>query len=112
MPDQYPPIPACCAGPNEDECGLDGSRFEEFGAVFEDPCQPLDQPGEEDTECPSSPPVPTDFGMLDFPGCCKPEGTCGYLVNDAFGLVTLGLGCVDAAPFLADGGTPTTCTPD
>jgi hypothetical protein len=104
LPGDYPPIGACCAG--NAVCGLDGTRFEEYGVSFDDACQPRDQPGEEDDECPSSTPAVTDFGMLDFPGCCKPEGTCGYLVNDAFNLVEFGLGCV-----LPEGGAPTSCTP-
>jgi hypothetical protein len=109
LPAGYDPIPACCA--EGDVCGLDGTRFEEFGANFEDPCQPLDQPGNEDPTCPASTPIPTELGPeLQFPGCCKPDGQCGYLVNDALMLVTIGLGCVDAAPFL-DGGVPQDCTP-
>jgi hypothetical protein len=109
LPAGYDPIPPCCA--DGDVCGLDGSRFEMFGANFDDPCQPLDQPGNEDPLCPRSTPIPTELGVdLDFPGCCKPDGQCGYLVNDALGLVHIGLGCVDAAPFL-DGGVTTACTP-
>lgn len=108
LPGDYPPIPACC--PSGGGCGLDGTQFEQYGAHFEERCQARDQPGEEDSECPSSTPVPTDFGDLDFPGCCTPAGRCGYLVDQAFHLVELGLGCVDAAPFL-DGGVPKNCTP-
>jgi hypothetical protein len=109
LPAGYDPIPACCADGNV--CGLDGSRFQEFGANFEDPCQARDQPGNPDPDCPSSTPIPTELGPeLVFPGCCKPDGQCGYLADTALNLVTLGLGCVEAAPFL-DGGVPTTCTP-
>jgi hypothetical protein len=104
----YPPIPACCA--NNGGCGLDGSQFEQYGAVFEEQCQPLDQPGELDSECPDSTPVDTDFGPLSFEGCCTPVGRCGYYVQDAFGLIVIGLGCVDAQPFL-DAGEPESCTP-
>ncbi len=111
LPGGYDPIPACCAG-DGDVCGLDGSRFADFGANFEDPCQPLDQPGNEDPTCPPSTPIPTELGPeLQFPGCCKPDGLCGYLVDNALNLVEIGLGCVDAAPFL-DGGVPTSCTPE
>jgi hypothetical protein len=104
----YPPIEACCAA--GDVCGLDGEPFREYGAVFEEACQPRNQPGQLDDECPSSTPVPTDLGALEFPGCCKPDGVCGYLVNSAFTFINLGLGCVDATPFL-DAGTPASCTP-
>ena len=108
LPPGYAPIEACCA--DGDVCGLDGAPFAQYGAVFEEDCQPRNQPGQLDDECPSSTPYPTDLGELEFPGCCKPDGRCGYLVNSALGVVPLGLGCVDATPFL-DGGTPTSCTP-
>ena len=109
LPDTEP-IPPCCA--DGGVCGLDGTRFQEFGANFEDPCQALDQPGNPDPLCPSSEPVPLDGGLeLVFPGCCKPDGRCGYLANDALGLIHLGLGCVEAEPFL-DGGVPRDCTPE
>ena len=108
LPQGYPPIEACCTANNE--CGLDGAPFEQYGAHFTDPCQPLDQPGDLDSECGSSPPVPTEgFGDLTFPGCCTPEGRCGYMLNTAFGIIQLGLGCVDAEPFL-DGGVPASCS--
>lgn len=108
LPGNYPPIPACCAA--NGECGLDGSQFEQYGANFEEKCQPLDQPGEVDKECPTSTPVDTDFGPLSFPGCCTPAGKCGYFLDNALGLIDLGLGCVDAQPFL-DAGEPASCTP-
>jgi hypothetical protein len=108
LPQGYPPIEACCA--EGDACGLDGAPFEEYGLVFEDSCQARDQPGDLDLDCPRSMPVPTDFGDLDFPGCCTPAGLCGYLVDSAFGFISIGLGCVESTPFL-DGGTPEPCTP-
>jgi hypothetical protein len=104
----YPPIPPCCA--SNGGCGLNGAQFEMYGAVFEEQCQPLNQPGEVDSECPSSTPVATDFGPLDFPGCCTPAGRCGYYVQNAFTVIEIGLGCVDAQPFL-DAGEPASCTP-
>jgi hypothetical protein len=108
LPQGYEPIPACCA--ENGACGLDGTRFEEYGATFAAACQPRNQPGELDAECAASEPVTTDFGELSFSGCCTPAGRCGYMVDRALGIILLGLGCVDAAPFL-DGGTPTSCTP-
>jgi hypothetical protein len=48
--------------------------------------------------------------MLSVPGCCTAAGRCGYLVDNAFNIVELGLGCVDAQPFL-DSGVPPNCTP-
>jgi hypothetical protein len=108
LPGDNPAIPACCA--DNGECGLDGTQFEQYGVNFEENCQPLDQPGEVDSECPSSIPVDTEFGPLDFPGCCTPAGRCGYFVQNALGLIELGLGCVDAQPFL-DAGEAASCTP-
>jgi hypothetical protein len=109
LPGTYPPIKACCAA--NETCGLDGTQFEMYGAHFTDPCQPRDQPGELDPdECEASTPVETDFGMLSFPGCCTLAGRCGYMINTAFNLVQLHLGCVDAEPFL-DAGVPPSCTP-
>jgi len=108
LPRGYEPIPACCA--SNGECGLDGTQFDQYGAMFDDLCQPRNQPGEADDECEASTPVATDFGMLTFPGCCTPAGRCGYLVNNAFTIIQLGLGCVDAQPFL-EAGVPPSCTP-
>ncbi|HVR18299.1 MAG TPA: hypothetical protein VMS65_01340 [Polyangiaceae bacterium] len=110
LPAGYPPIEACCAA--NGQCGLDGTQFEQYGAHFTEACQPLDQPGELDPEeCDASPPVPTDqFGDLVFPGCCTAAGRCGYMMDTAFTIIRLGLGCVDAEPFL-DAGVPPSCTP-
>ena len=91
------------------KCGLDGSALEDFGVTLVDPCQARDQPGEPDSECEASPPFQTDFGMLNFEGCCKPVGHCGYLIDDAFNLVQIGLGCVDTA--VVEGAVPASCTP-
>ena len=107
LPGDFPPIEACCA--TDGRCGLDGSALEPFGVVLVDPCQPRDQPGEVDSECASSPAATTDFGMLSFEGCCTPAGHCGYLIDDAFNLVALGLGCVEAAAVA--NAVPASCTP-
>jgi hypothetical protein len=104
----YPPIKACCAA--NGGCGLNGSPFEQYGAHFTDDCVPQNQPGESSDDCASSPPVATDFGELTFTGCCTAAGRCGYWMDSAFGLISLKLGCVDAAPFL-DAGVPASCTP-
>ena len=107
--DQYPDIPACCV--SDGVCGLNGEQFEQYGANFEDPCQPRDQPGDLDSECADSEPIATDFGPLIFKGCCTAPGACGYMVDEVLnGIVTLGLGCVNAQPFL-DSGVPAPCTP-
>jgi hypothetical protein len=106
-------LPACCA-PNG-ACGIDASALGEYGPAFEEPCQERDQPGALDPGCPASAAteVPdSGFPPISFPGCCRPdEGRCGYMVQSVFGLITIGLGCVDSEPFL-DGATPMPCDPN
>ncbi len=102
-------IPACCADAATNQCGLDGSAVAQFGVDFAEACQPKDQPGVADTSCPDSGSAPTTAGFdIQFKGCCRPNGTCGYVLDKLGGLFELGLGCVDSAPFL-DGGAPTLC---
>jgi hypothetical protein len=99
---------ACCPTGTSDTCGLDSSLLAMYGPSFPDPCLPLHQPGVLDTSCPDRQTMVSGFN-LTFPGCCRADtGTCGYNLDSAGGLVTLGLGCVDSTPFL-DGGTPLTC---
>jgi len=103
-------IPACCADATTSHCGLDSSVLSAFGPTFSDACQPLAQPGIKDATCPDSAKTPvqgTGF-EIQFPGCCREDHTCGYLLDTIGGAVRIGLGCVDATPFL-DGGTPQTC---
>jgi hypothetical protein len=87
--------------------------------MFEETCQARDQPGDLDEACPAADmvaiPVGGQMAMLDaFPGCCRPNGMCGVVVNDVSlggGIIpvgSLGLGCVDAAPFFPDE-DPVTC---
>jgi hypothetical protein len=45
------------------------------------------------------------------PGCCTPNGVCGYDLDRVGGFISLGLGCVDSTPF-ADGGIAVTCGAD
>lgn len=103
-------IPACCAGEGKSQCGLDSSVLAAFGPTFTDACQPLAQPGSADASCPDSAKTlvqGTGF-EIGFPGCCRANHTCGYQLDTIAGALRLGLGCVDAAPFL-DGGTPQAC---
>lgn len=105
------PIPGCCADAKSSHCGLDSSGLDSSGMMtFADACQPLDQPGTADVTCPVSPdvPVPSVGLTINFPGCCRPDHTCGYDLDTLSGLTKLGLGCVDASQF-SDGGTPQTC---
>jgi hypothetical protein len=108
-------IDPCCAG---DGCGLDTSFLQVVGASFAETCQPRDQPGELDEGCPASADSQIPFGMSmvplsGFAGCCRPNGQCGVFVDKISSPVlgtlgTLGLGCVDAAPFFP-GETVGTC---
>ena len=104
------PIPGCCADASTNHCGLDSSVLATVAPIFSEACQPLAQPGTIDASCPVSPKVPLqDSGLtIDFPGCCRPDHTCGYMLDSIAGVFKVGLGCVDSSPFL-DGGTPATC---
>jgi hypothetical protein len=106
------PVAPCCT--DENACGLDSSVLAPYGAVFEETCQALDQPGEVDSECAESAPVMREElpAPITFKGCCRTDtGTCGYMLDKILGgLITLGLGCVDSTPFL-EGGVAPSCTP-
>ena len=103
-------IPGCCANPDTSQCGLDSTVLATFGPTFPEACQPLHQPGDRTAACADSPVTPVEGTTftIQFPGCCRPTGTCGYDLDSIAGLVPLGLGCVDSAPFL-DGGAPVEC---
>jgi hypothetical protein len=103
-------VPPCCADAETSHCGLDSSVLATFGPTFAEACQPLAQPGTKDSACPASPATPVEgTGLsLSFPGCCRPNHTCGYQLDTIGGAFPLGLGCVDAAPFL-DGEAPQAC---
>ncbi len=107
------PIPGCCADEATSSCGLDSSALASFGPMFAETCQPLAQPGTPDDDCPQSTKTPVALPnggtlALQFPGCCRPNHTCGYQLDTVEGLFRVGLGCVDATPFL-DGGAPQAC---
>ncbi|MEO6600397.1 MAG: hypothetical protein ABIQ16_11025 [Polyangiaceae bacterium] len=103
-------LPPCCADAATSQCGLDSSVLAQFGPTFPEACQPLNQPGQRDTECPESvkTPVTGTTQEISFHGCCRGDGSCGYLLDKLGDIFPLGLGCVDSAPFL-DGGTPSLC---
>src|SRR5450631_2333630 len=103
-------VDPCCGGENNAVCGVDTSYLTMTGAMLTLNCEPKDQPGELDDACPSPEPskinVMGAMASLDaFPGCCRPNGTCGVQINAvtaASGLIPiadLGLGCVEAAGF-------------
>jgi hypothetical protein len=113
-------IDPCCAG---DACGLATGFLGLVGAKFENDCQPKGQVGEVDEGCPTTAPSAVPFPMggttimvpiNGFVGCCRENGMCGVVVDDvvspALGkLASLGLGCVDAAPFFPQGPAPKAC---
>ncbi len=68
---------ACCADPAHSKCGV----------VEVTQCVQLDYPGHLDPSCGSP------FNGSDFPGCCRPDGTCGVLDTQ------YGLGCAQL-PFV------------
>lgn len=106
-------IPPCCADEATSQCGLDSSVLAMFGPTFPDACQPLNQPGNLDAHCADSQKTPVAGTSLEiqFQGCCRDNGSCGYMLDKLAGLFPLGLGCVDSAPFI-DGGTPAQCGGD
>jgi hypothetical protein len=105
-------VAPCCAGANGDKCGLDTSLLEQLGVRFPEVCQEKNQPGNEDANCPKQTFAIMGFN-LSIPGCCRPNGKCGYLANKigvpGVAEVQFDLGCVDSTPFL-DGGTAPDCS--
>ena len=111
-------IDPCCAG---DACGLSTSFLALVGATFKEQCQPKGQVGEVDESCPTSAASAVPFNGIMLPingfvGCCRENGTCGVVVDDVVSpaagkVASLGLGCVDAAPFFP-GKTPAACGGD
>ena len=95
-------LPPCCTDTNV--CGLDLSA-----TAGQPACIERDAPGVEDAACPAA---MVGGGLLTFPGCCRPDGTCGVLVD------LVPLGCVDGelANMLpggaaTPGGPPASCSP-
>jgi hypothetical protein len=101
-------VPPCCSNETTGQCGLDSSALSSFGPTLSESCQPLAQPGTKDATCPDSPMTAAQGLAISFPGCCRPNHSCGYQLDSVAGLFPLGLGCVDAAPFL-EGSAPQTC---
>jgi hypothetical protein len=114
-------VEPCCAA---EGCGLETEFLALVGAAFAESCQPRNQPGNLDRACPTSSAssIPFDTGgqtimvpISGFAGCCREGGTCGVVVDDVRSpllgnLATVGLGCVDAAPFFP-GAAPAACGP-
>jgi hypothetical protein len=109
----------CCTA--DDACGLATDFLMTPSGGFDDKCQGLEQPADTaDETCPESPAVLVPImgamaPLTPLPGCCRADtGTCGFVL-DAVSITGLGplgdfgLGCVDAAPFLAAGEEPPAC---
>jgi hypothetical protein len=111
--------PCCTAG---DSCGVSTGFLGLIVPDFPNACAPKDQPGDVDEACPSAEglaaTVPLGGTMLEVAidplvGCCRPNGTCGVVLNDVTGnagklpVGSFGLGCVDGAPFFE--GESTAC---
>lgn len=104
-------VDPCCDA--TDTCGLNTGFLSLVGATFKDVCQAHDQAGDPDDTCPEASGLVVPFEMggqqvmvaIDaFPGCCRPNGTCGVVVDKiatkGLALADFSLGCVDAAPFM------------
>jgi hypothetical protein len=98
--------PCCTAG--ERACGVDSGFLTLLDVDLGGACLAKAQPGEEDATCPDSTgkTVPYQSFMVNvkpFKGCCRPDNTCGYLVNTVdtnLGEFTAPeLGCVDSSVF-------------
>lgn len=112
-------VDPCCVA--DEACGLATDFLDAANGGFDDSCQPLAQPADtSDESCPESASVLIPVGaamapLTPLPGCCRAEtGTCGYVLDavDITGIGQvgdLGLGCVDATPFLPDGDTAAPC---
>ena len=75
-------LEACCTADNQ--CGVDVTML--TGTAM---CVQQNGPGAQSSECPTG-----DYmGFVSVPGCCKPDGTCGVVIQQ---LAPLGCVSVDA----------------
>ncbi len=93
---------ACCT--QSSACGLDLGPAQSYVAA-PDGCVARDNPGIADTACPSY--DAPSLGQLA--GCCRSDHTCGVFVKLSS---TLDLGCVPAAGFADEAGSPAPCDLD
>lgn len=92
-----PQADACCPEDDSGEpCGIETEFLADYDIDLGRECQPLNSPGELDANCPESPPimVSESLSLPGFPGCCLPEGKCGFMM-DSILTIELGLGCID-----------------
>lgn len=113
-------VDPCCTA--ADTCGLSTGFLQTASGGFAVKCQALAQAADDsDDSCPDSAavmvPLPSGVTapLTPLPGCCRADtGTCGFVLDEASimglgPLGNLGLGCVDAAPFLAAGDEAAAC---
>lgn len=90
---------ACCT--KDSACGLDLGPAQKYVAA-PDGCVARDNPGVADSTCPSY--DAPSLGQLA--GCCRSDHTCGVFVQLSS---SLNLGCVAAAGFADEAGSPAPC---
>ena len=98
-------INPCCT---VDGCGMNIDQAVSNLIGIAPGCYGVGQAGAADTTCPMySIANPIGGGNIDFPGCCRPDGECGFAI-DTSGFGGPNLGCV---PQECNGGPAKTCTP-
>jgi hypothetical protein len=109
-------IPACCI--DNERCGIDPPELTRDGGDL--PCTEVGQPGKPDPTCFAGQGIDlddsgidaagiVDGGRLDVPGCCRPNGMCGIIIDVP--QIGLNLGCIDPEAYGAiyDAGPPQRC---
>ncbi len=98
-------INPCCT---VDGCGMDLPQSVAGLIGMAPGCYGVGQAGGADATCPMfSVANPLGGGNIDFPGCCQPDGECGFVI-DTSGFGGPNLGCVSQE---CNGGPAKTCTP-
>ena len=87
--------PACCLTQAPGTCGADlGQVASALGSSLQDPCLELDAPGVPDATCNGLDFTNPITGAIEtFPGCCKPDGTCGVVADLSISMSGPNLGC-------------------
>ncbi|MEZ4223198.1 MAG: hypothetical protein R3B13_19800 [Polyangiaceae bacterium] len=103
--DNVLPVAGCCT---EATCGiLVNQQISALLGGTPQQCAPINAPGANDSNCPDLDfTSPIDQSKVTFYGCCRPDSTCGTLID----LAQWGgpnLGCADAWP----AGSAHSCTP-
>src|SRR6185503_17599391 len=101
-----------------EKCGIDPPQLTLDGGDL--PCTEVNQPGTPDSKCFADQGIDLDDagidaagfidgGRLTIPGCCRPNGMCGIMLD--FPQIGLSLGCIDPEQYGAiyDAGPPQRC---